>query len=51
MIDKKYLEDLREEDYIAWDDLVNDPVIIGTKTITPAIIIILIMSLILILTT
>lgn len=24
MIDKKYLEKLKKEDYIAWDELVND---------------------------
>lgn len=29
MIDKDYLEKLKEEDYIAWDSLVNDPMITG----------------------
>lgn len=30
MIDKDYLEQLKEEDYIAYDDLVNDPMITGS---------------------
>ena len=30
MIDKDYLEKLKEEDYIAWDSLVNDPMIVGS---------------------
>jgi hypothetical protein len=30
MIDKEYLEKLKEEDYIAWDSLVNDPMIVGS---------------------
>lgn len=29
MIDKNYLKKLKEEDYIAWDSLVNDPIITG----------------------
>jgi len=29
MIDKKYLDKLKKEDYIAWDELVNDVYIIG----------------------
>lgn len=32
MIDKKYLDNLKEEDYIAWDDLVNDPMAVGQDT-------------------
>jgi len=32
MIDKKYLDKLKEEDYIAWDDLVNDPMVVGQNT-------------------
>lgn len=31
MIDKDYLEKLKEEDYIAWDSLVNDPMIVGSS--------------------
>lgn len=29
MIDKEYLDKLKEEDYIAWDNLVNDPIVTG----------------------
>lgn len=29
MIDKEYLEKLKKEDYIAWDSLVNDPMVVG----------------------
>lgn len=29
MIDKDYLEKLKEEDYIAYDDLTNDPMVTG----------------------
>ena len=32
MIDKEYLKKLKEEDYIAWDSLVNDPMITGGQT-------------------
>lgn len=32
VIDKEYLEQLKEEDYIAWDDLVNDPMVVGQKS-------------------
>jgi hypothetical protein len=31
MIDKDYLEQLKKEDYIAWDNLVNDPMVTGTN--------------------
>jgi len=31
MIDKEYLKKLKEEDYIAWDSLVNDPMIVGNR--------------------
>ena len=27
MLDKEYLKQLKEEDYIAWDSLVNDPLL------------------------
>ena len=30
MLDKEYLEKLKEEDYIAWDSLVNDPYMVGS---------------------
>tara|TARA_R110000850_G_scaffold34024_4_gene92281 strand:- start:1028 stop:1204 length:177 start_codon:yes stop_codon:yes gene_type:complete len=30
MIDEEYLKKLKEEDYIAWDSLVNDPMITGS---------------------
>ncbi len=30
MIEKEYLKQLKEEDYIAWDSLVNDPTLCGT---------------------
>lgn len=29
MINKDYLEKLKEEDYIAYDDLTNDPMVTG----------------------
>lgn len=29
---KEYLNKLKEEDYIAWDNLVNDPVLVGPPT-------------------
>ena len=32
MLDKKYLDKLKEEDYIAWDDLVNDPMVVVQDT-------------------
>lgn len=32
MIDNRYLDKLKEEDYIAWDDLVNDPMMIGNSS-------------------
>jgi hypothetical protein len=32
MIDKEYLKKLKKEDYIAWDSLVNDPMITGVQT-------------------
>jgi hypothetical protein len=30
MFTKEYLEKLKKEDYLAWDHLVNDPMIVGT---------------------
>lgn len=46
MIDKEYLEKLKEEDYIAWDSLVNDPMVVGsdsgTGLILPVIVVIVI---------
>lgn len=30
MISKEYLDQLKKEDYIAWDSLVNDPTLCGT---------------------
>lgn len=32
MIDKEYLKQLKEEDYIAWDELVNDPMVVGSSS-------------------
>jgi hypothetical protein len=32
MIDKNYLDKLKEDDYIAWDDLINDPMVVGQDT-------------------
>ena len=32
MIDKDYLDSLKEEDYIAWDSLVNDPMVVGSDS-------------------
>ena len=32
MIDKEYLDKLKKEDYIAWDDLVNDPMVVGSDS-------------------
>jgi hypothetical protein len=32
MIDKDYLDRLKEEDYIAWDSLVNDPMVVGNDS-------------------
>lgn len=32
MSEKEYLEKLKEEDYIAWDQLVNDPMVTGTSS-------------------
>lgn len=29
MIDRDYLKKLKKEDYIAWHDLTNDPLVIG----------------------
>lgn len=31
MIDKDYLNKLKEKDYMAWDSLVNDPMITGSR--------------------
>lgn len=30
MITKEYLKQLKKDDYIAWDNLVNDPILCGT---------------------
>jgi hypothetical protein len=30
MTDKEYLRQLKEEDYIAWDSIVNDPMVTGS---------------------
>ena len=30
MINKDYLEKLKKEDYVAWDSLINDPMITGS---------------------
>lgn len=30
MLNKEYLEKLKEEDYVSWDNLVNDPMVKGT---------------------
>jgi hypothetical protein len=32
MIDKEYLDKLKEKDYLAWDDLVNDPMMVGSDS-------------------
>ncbi len=32
MIDKDYLKKLKEEDYTAWHDLMNDPMVVGQDT-------------------
>jgi 2-phosphoglycerate kinase len=32
MINKEYLDRLKQEDYMAWDDLVNDPMVVGQNT-------------------
>ena len=53
MKDKDYLEKLKKEDYIAWDSLVNDPMITGVDDgigcILPIVAIIIIIGIILIL--
>ncbi|MCH4824280.1 hypothetical protein ML462_13980 [Gramella lutea] len=50
MIDKEYLDKLKDEDYIAWDSLVNDPMIVGsdsgTGIILPVIVMIILIGLI-----
>lgn len=50
MIDKEYLEKLKEEDYIAWDSLVNDPMVTGsdsgTGLILPVVVMIILIGLI-----
>ncbi|MFB9055041.1 hypothetical protein ACFFVB_18315 [Formosa undariae] len=50
MIDKEYLDKLKEEDYMAWDDLVNDPMIVGQDTagdfILPTIVLIVIIGIV-----
>tara|TARA_R110000851_G_scaffold40951_2_gene102985 strand:- start:1771 stop:1953 length:183 start_codon:yes stop_codon:yes gene_type:complete len=30
MIDKEYLDKIKKEDYTAWDDILNDPTVIGS---------------------
>jgi len=32
MIDKEYLKKLKEDDYIAYDDLMNDPMVNGENS-------------------
>lgn len=32
MKNKEYLDKLKEEDYIAWDSVVNDPMVTGGST-------------------
>jgi hypothetical protein len=48
MIDKDYLKKLKEEDYIAWDSLVNDPMITGGAgdegCVLPIVLLIIIVS-------
>ena len=34
---KKYLEKLKEEDYIHWDSVVNDPYVVGQDTYISAL--------------
>jgi hypothetical protein len=50
MIDKEYLKELKEQDYIAWDSLVNDPMITGEDTsgglILPAVVLIVVIGII-----
>lgn len=50
MIDKYYLDKLKEEDYIAWDDLVNDPMMCGSDSgkglILPVIVLIIVIGMI-----
>jgi hypothetical protein len=41
MIDKEYLKKLKEEDYMAWDDLVNDPMVVGSDDGVSSIVIII----------
>ncbi len=43
MIDKEYLEKLKEEDYIAWDNLVNDPLVVGSNSGTGLILPVILM--------
>jgi hypothetical protein len=50
MIDKKYLDKLKEEDYMAWDDLVNDPMVVGQNTggdfILPIVVLIVVIGIV-----
>lgn len=50
MIDKDYLDKLKKEDYIAWDDLVNDPMVMGRNSgagfILPIMVVIIVITLI-----
>ena len=45
MIDKEYLDNLKKEDYIAWDNLVNDPIVLGEDTGSYFILIIIVLVL------
>jgi hypothetical protein len=48
MFTKEYLEKLKKEDYLAWDHLVNDPMIVGTDNsislIIPCILVIILLG-------
>jgi len=45
MIDKEYLDNLKKEDYMAWDNLVNDPMVLGEDTGSNFILIIIVLVL------
>tara|TARA_R110000782_G_scaffold124173_1_gene215725 strand:- start:410 stop:577 length:168 start_codon:yes stop_codon:yes gene_type:complete len=50
MLDKKYLNKLKEEDYISWDNLVNDPMVVGQDTsgnfILPIVVLIVVIGIV-----
>jgi hypothetical protein len=50
MINKEYLDRLKEEDYMAWDDLVNDPMVVGQDTggdfIFPVVVLIVVIGIV-----